>query len=463
MQRTNEDTSVEVQENQPLHFIVSQSELEEIPKKQKKKMSRFGKMMTRNVKIMTIRQVPIYLHWSALMVFLIATFASMKTYSFYESVLGALIYVVSIFFHEFSHATMYLYYGYSVQRMIIHGGGGMTIINKEDLFRLNLKHEIVICAAGPIVTAIILGLCCLGYLSKNPSYILTSAITYNLSLLGFNLIPYFTSDGCNIFYGAVHLTLRKFYYIYPQTSGCITLIVAFPITAICVIFIIKDYKNYFVGALFGLLDILSIAIIAGLCKGRSRMAHKVEQTKIKGTLTNYIGGYLSQQIENPTFNVMMSGAKDYDEMIIDNQINILENFTVSNSDNGDQVILTSRKCRFFGCDFWEIKILNQVMNKNNVQLKMILYNLLLLHPENIPLSQNVSPKDINFNKSSIYLSMSNYFDASSLSSTTDDEHVSIHDLIIKIKWNEEFRIILRCDDINTKENNWKICDVTIGI
>jgi len=426
-------------------------------------MSKFGKMMTRNVKIMTIKQVPIYLHWSALMVFLIATFASMKTYSFGESVLGALIYIVIIFFRELSKTRMYLYYGYSVKKVIIHGGGGMTIIGKEDAFRLNLKHEIVICAAGVVSTGIILGLCYLGYLSNNPSYILLSAITYGWAIFGFNLVPYFTSDGCNIFYGTVHLTLRKFDYVYPQTSGIITLILAFPITAICVIFIILYEESYFLGALFGLLDLLSIAVIFGLFKGRSRMANKLEKVKIKGTLTNYIGNYLGPQLDNPTFDLMLACAKDYDEVIIDNQINILENFTVSNSGNGDQVILTSRKCRFFGCDFWEIKISNQIMNKKDVQLKMILYNLLLLSPENIPIAHNLSPKDINFNNSSIYLSTSNYFDASSLSNMNDDEHVSIHDLIVKIKSNEEYRIILRCDDLNTPENNWKISDVTVGI
>jgi stage IV sporulation protein FB len=107
------------------------------------------KIMFEKIKLMTICNIPIYLHWDVIIFVFLASVLSF--FPFFEidnlTVLFLLYFLVAI--HEFAHGFVATLFGYSNLEIDVFILGGLTKIDSS--FSKKPKHEFWIVLAGPFV------------------------------------------------------------------------------------------------------------------------------------------------------------------------------------------------------------------------------------------------------------------------------------------------------------------------
>lgn len=183
-------------------------------------------MSLRSIKILTIRQIPIYLHWSFLLLLAWAAYLTIDAghgLSFFGWYIGMMSSIfVCILLHELGHAFMANRYDIKTKDIILSPLGGLARLEKNPTTAIS---EFLIAFAGPLVNVIIIlivgsVLWSLGtfkfLFDESVSYIETFKIWFqgdffflklllvaNLILVLFNLIPAFPTDGGRIFRAAL--------------------------------------------------------------------------------------------------------------------------------------------------------------------------------------------------------------------------------------------------------------------
>jgi Zn-dependent protease len=157
------------------------------------------------IRIATIRGIPIRLHITVLALFaLLIVQAGWKV-----GILAGLIVFGSLLLHELGHSIVAQRYGIRIAAIVLHLMGGMALMTRPPE---RPRHEIVIAAAGPIVS-FMLGLLLLGamYVFGIPfepptpipelsiPQLMSAAVMVNLAMGLFNLIPALPMDGGRIF------------------------------------------------------------------------------------------------------------------------------------------------------------------------------------------------------------------------------------------------------------------------
>ncbi len=162
--------------------------------------------MNYKLRIATVSEIPIYIHWSFLLIILYTAYRSIEDGNELSGVLESIAFVLSIFtcviLHELGHAFAAKRYGIGTRDIIMYPIGGVAQLNgipKEPL------QELVVAIAGPAVNLVIaaivgMGMFFLGVLhlfSDNTwqSNFSASLLAVNIFLVLFNMIPAFPMDG----------------------------------------------------------------------------------------------------------------------------------------------------------------------------------------------------------------------------------------------------------------------------
>ena len=139
-----------------------------------------------------VADIDLFLHPSALLVFLLASgFASgLETIAFVVALFG------SIVLHELGHALMARRYGIETADITLYLFGGVARLERMPR---SAGPELLIALAGPAVNfaivAVLLGLIEIGSAFEIPTTFLLVVLSTNLGLGLFNLLPIFPMDG----------------------------------------------------------------------------------------------------------------------------------------------------------------------------------------------------------------------------------------------------------------------------
>ena len=165
-------------------------------------------MMTRNLRIAKIWNIPIGLHWSWFIVFFLVTY-SLAAGVFPENYAGlsegaywglaavtSVLFFTSVLLHELGHTFVALRYGVPVREINLFIFGGVAVLTKESP---SAKAEFWIAIAGPLVSfALAFIFAGLWLASGGFVYLAIPAMFLagiNFMLAAFNLIPGFPLDG----------------------------------------------------------------------------------------------------------------------------------------------------------------------------------------------------------------------------------------------------------------------------
>ena len=141
--------------------------------------------------------IPVYLHWSWLLMLLLVLLISPKFAIVFVGVFGLVL------LHELGHCVAGKYYNMPVVDIILFpfGGAARMEISQKPL------EEVVLALAGPAVNlALMLPLAVLGQYNG----ILAILGYYNIVLLIFNLIPAFPMDGGRVLRAVLHHFLKDY-------------------------------------------------------------------------------------------------------------------------------------------------------------------------------------------------------------------------------------------------------------
>jgi len=163
------------------------------------------------VKLISIRGITLFLHWSFLLLLAIIILMNNSIGNTVDRLSWSLLFVAAILFcivlHELGHALIALSFGIKAHNILLLPIGGVASIEK---FPSNPKQEVFISASGPLVNiSIALVLYFLVLRHQNipdfsfTSFSLSLNFLYNLflaniALAAFNLIPAFPMDGGRI-------------------------------------------------------------------------------------------------------------------------------------------------------------------------------------------------------------------------------------------------------------------------
>jgi Zn-dependent protease/CBS domain-containing protein len=151
----------------------------------------------------------INVHWSWLFIFFLVTwtFATGVLEEFYPEWSGsrrwvvggaiAIIFFLSILFHEMSHSILARRYGIPVTSITLFVFGGSSNLAKEPA---NARQEFWVAIVGPLTSFAMAGLFGLGYLVLTPldegaGGVSANLAVINLAIGAFNLVPGFPLDG----------------------------------------------------------------------------------------------------------------------------------------------------------------------------------------------------------------------------------------------------------------------------
>ena len=148
----------------------------------------------KHIKILVIKGVPVYLHWTSILIILIILFAG-RTYP--PTIVGGISVFILILFHEFGHYLV-------ASRLSLHTNficiyPLLGICNYIPSY--NNYYNILVSWGGITIQLLIAIPCLILYftLSENINAILNSVITisgpYNLFIIFLNLIPFPGLDG----------------------------------------------------------------------------------------------------------------------------------------------------------------------------------------------------------------------------------------------------------------------------
>lgn len=154
--------------------------------------------------VATIRGIPIRLHVTLLIVFLVLVLQ----FGVFGVPAGVLLFG-SVLLHELGHAVVAQHFGIPIARIDLHLLGGMAMMRGQPR---TPREEILIAAAGPAVSlALAVGFGALAAVAgaalrldfAGPADLLAYAAAVNLGLGVFNLLPALPMDGGRIFRAAL--------------------------------------------------------------------------------------------------------------------------------------------------------------------------------------------------------------------------------------------------------------------
>lgn len=167
----------------------------------------FEKCRWFNIQLTTAFGITTIVHWTTLLVFCMI---------FLFSPLQAAIFAIaflSIVPHEYGHVLAARYYGLKTDKIILYPVGGVALILPNKDIKIEGWKEIVIAAAGPLVTLslVFIGVIASCFTALPPEPKITDLTFWhwlsviNIILFVFNMIPAFPMDGGRILRGFINL------------------------------------------------------------------------------------------------------------------------------------------------------------------------------------------------------------------------------------------------------------------
>ncbi len=175
-----------------------------------------------HVQIARVIGIPIYLHFSWLIIFGLivwtlstgyfpAQYPDLPASSYWaKGLVASLLLFVSILLHELGHAVVALRHGLRTRSITLHIFGGVAQLEKEPK---DARAEFWMAAAGPVVSLALAGFfyACstLSVLSPAAAAVAKYLALINLMLALFNLVPAFPMDGGRLLRGALWESMGK--------------------------------------------------------------------------------------------------------------------------------------------------------------------------------------------------------------------------------------------------------------
>ena len=171
---------------------------------------------TDHVQIARVIGIPIYLHFSWLIIFGLIVWTLSTGYfpaqypdlpassSWAKGLVASLLFFVSIVFHELGHAVVALRHGLRTRSITLFIFGGVAQLEKDPR---DGRSEFWMAAAGPLVSLALAGLfytcATLPFVNPSAAAVAKYLALINLILALFNLVPAFPMDGGRLLRGAL--------------------------------------------------------------------------------------------------------------------------------------------------------------------------------------------------------------------------------------------------------------------
>ncbi len=175
-----------------------------------------------HVQIARVIGIPIYLHFSWLIIFGLivwtlstgyfpAQYPDLPASSYWaKGLMASLLFFVSILLHELGHAVAALLHGLRTRSITLFVFGGVAQLEKDPK---DGRAEFWMAAAGPLVSLMLAGLfyavAFLPFVGSSTAAVAKYLALINLILALFNLVPAFPMDGGRLLRGALWGTLGK--------------------------------------------------------------------------------------------------------------------------------------------------------------------------------------------------------------------------------------------------------------
>ncbi len=177
---------------------------------------------TDHIQIARVIGIPIYLHFSWLIIFGLivwtlstgyfpAQYPDLPASSYWaKGLVASLLFFVSILLHEIGHAVVALRHGLRTRSITLFIFGGVAQLEKDPT---DGRAEFWMAAAGPLVSLALAGLfygcAILPFVGPQAAAVATYLALINLMLALFNLVPAFPMDGGRLLRGALWGPLGK--------------------------------------------------------------------------------------------------------------------------------------------------------------------------------------------------------------------------------------------------------------
>ena len=177
---------------------------------------------TDHVQIARVIGIPIYLHFSWLIIFALIVWTLSTGYfpahypdlpassAWAKGLVASLLFFVSILLHELGHAVVALRHGLRTRSITLFIFGGVAELEKDPS---DGRAELWMAAAGPLVSLALAGLfyACgaLPFIGPQTAAVAKYLAVINLMLALFNLVPAFPMDGGRLLRGALWGPLGK--------------------------------------------------------------------------------------------------------------------------------------------------------------------------------------------------------------------------------------------------------------
>jgi Zn-dependent protease/CBS domain-containing protein len=171
---------------------------------------------TDHIQIARVIGIPIYLHFSWLIIFGLIVWTLSTGYfpaqypdlpassSWAKGLVASLLFFVSIVFHELGHAVVALRHGLRTRSITLFIFGGVAQLEKDPK---DGRSEFWMAAAGPMVSLALAGLfytcASLPFVNPSAAAVAKYLALINLILALFNLVPAFPMDGGRLLRGAL--------------------------------------------------------------------------------------------------------------------------------------------------------------------------------------------------------------------------------------------------------------------
>jgi Zn-dependent protease/CBS domain-containing protein len=171
---------------------------------------------TDHIQIARVIGIPIYLHFSWLIIFGLIVWTLSTGYfpaqypdlpassSWAKGLVASLLFFVSIVFHELGHAVVALRHGLRTRSITLFIFGGVAQLEKDPK---DGRSEFWMAAAGPLVSLALAGLfytcASLPFVNPSAAAVAKYLALINLILALFNLVPAFPMDGGRLLRGAL--------------------------------------------------------------------------------------------------------------------------------------------------------------------------------------------------------------------------------------------------------------------
>jgi Zn-dependent protease/CBS domain-containing protein len=181
-----------------------------------------GSRRTDHIQVARVMGIPIYLHFSWLIIFGLivwtlstgyfpAQYPDLPASSYWaKGLVASLLFFVSILLHELGHAVVALRHGLRTRSITLFIFGGVAQLEKDPK---DGRAEFWMAAAGPLVSLTLAGLfytcATLPFVGPSAAAVAKYLALINLILAAFNLIPAFPMDGGRLLRGALWGAMGK--------------------------------------------------------------------------------------------------------------------------------------------------------------------------------------------------------------------------------------------------------------